>query len=356
MIEDLESQHGILSLTDVVFNHTANNSPWIRDHPEVGYNAETAPHLTSAIELDKLLLHFSKYMKLHGYPSLIKDTSDLLKVMDGIKIHVLGDLKLWQFYVLNVIELLSELKEIWSTKKDKLTGKVHVPSDIVDNLSKLAEFVGKECSDKEFTLGVRYGNKIDTLKFADILLSIRGDADYSEIESYATKILDEVNLPLYRMYDEDSQEILEQLYNRIKYQRLEPNGPKLGEVTEDSPLTEPYFTRFTGKDGKEWALANNGWIWGGNPLVDFASSQSRCYLRREVIVWGDCVKLRYGKSPEDSPYLWSRMIEYAKLCASIFHGFRIDNCHSTPIHVGEALLDAAREVNPNLSHASLFHR
>ena len=92
---------------------------------------------------------------------------------------------------------------------------------------------------------------------------------------------------------------------------------------------------------------NNGWIWGGNPLVDFASNKSKAYIRREVIVWGDCVKLRYGEKFEDSPETWKRMIEYTQLSAKTFNGFRIDNCHSTH-YVGERLLDEARKVNPNL--------
>lgn len=122
-----------------------------------------------------------------------------------------------------------------------------------------------------------------------------------------------------------------------------------------SPFVEPYFTRLDPKnpaaakhDPRKLALANNGWIWNADPLENFASPKSRVYLRREVISWGDCVKLRYGDKPEDNPFLWQHMESYTTQLASLFTGFRIDNCHSTPIHVGEYFLDAARKVNPNL--------
>ncbi|KAG8948781.1 hypothetical protein FRC03_000579 [Tulasnella sp. 419] len=42
------------------------------------------------------------------------------------------------------------------------------------------------------------------------------------------------------------------------------------------------------------------------------------------------------------------MTAYVQYLAGMFDGFRIDNCHSTPLHVGVALLDAARVVNPDL--------
>ena len=101
-------------------------------------------------------------------------------------------------------------------------------------------------------------------------------------------------------------------------------------------------------DPTTYSLANNGWIWDGDPLVNFALSPSKAYLRREVIVWGDCVKLRFGSGPADNPWLWEHMTSYATSLASAFDGFRIDNCHSTPLHVGTAMIDAARKVNPNL--------
>lgn len=42
------------------------------------------------------------------------------------------------------------------------------------------------------------------------------------------------------------------------------------------------------------------------------------------------------------------MTKYVTSLAETFEGFRIDNCHSTPLHVGINLLDAARAANPNL--------
>lgn len=346
MVSMLHEKYKILTLTDVVFNHTANNSPWLREHPESGYNHETAPHLIPAMELDAELLKFSGQMKQLGYPTVISNTADLFKVMDGIKIHVLGFLKLWEFYVIDVTSILSDVKKNWNSPSKE---EVQIPDEVKNDLVQLAGFVREYATLENFgVLGERFSNKLDRSKFVSILKAMFGEELNDHVTEEARKILDEVNLPLYKEYDDDVGEILEQLFNRIKYLRIDENGPQLGAITKDNPLTEPYFTRFTSSGGKEFALANNGWIWNGNPLVDFASSKSKAYLRREVIVWGDCVKLRYGSKPDDSPYLWERISKYIKMCAEIFDGFRIDNCHSTPLHVGEYFLDLARAHNPNL--------
>lgn len=150
----------------------------------------------------------------------------------------------------------------------------------------------------------------------------------------------------------------------LRYERLQDDGPKVREISVRYPLFCRYFTNnnvtcksvadietlMYGANGK-LLQAHNGWVMNGDPLNDFARPQSgtgNVYIRRELIAWGDSVKLRYGDKPEDSPYLWDHMRKYVETTAKIFDGVRLDNCHSTPLHVAEYLLDCARKINPEL--------
>lgn len=147
----------------------------------------------------------------------------------------------------------------------------------------------------------------------------------------------------------------------MRYHRLQADGPRVEEVSERHPLVPRYFT-FPGAPeraeaealawGAEGRLvqAHNGWVMNADPLQDFAAAEhdGRVYLRRELIAWGDSVKLRYGAAPEDSAFLWAHMRRYVELTARAFDGVRLDNCHSTPLHVAEHLLDCARRVRPEL--------
>lgn len=42
------------------------------------------------------------------------------------------------------------------------------------------------------------------------------------------------------------------------------------------------------------------------------------------------------------------MKKYVQTMAKYFNGFRIDNCHNTPIHVGQYFIKKARKVNHSL--------
>ncbi|KAK8114759.1 Glycogen debranching enzyme [Apiospora kogelbergensis] len=354
MVSSLEKNHSLLSLTDIVLNHTAHNSKWLMEHPEAGYNLTTAPWLESAYLLDTKLLEFGSKLEELGYPKEFTSVDDLVKVMEGVKKHVIAEIRLWEYYAIDVERDVDAAIESWAVGTTSGDVENLKQASLKDQAAYLIEngLLGND------RLGERFRRRVDPKAAAAIATVLfgkyRGEADEATIRSKLTDIFDAVNVPFYAEYDKELAEILDQVFNRTKYMRLDDHGPKVGAVTAENPLVESYFTRLpqndiTAKhDKKDLVLANNGWVWAGNALVDNAGPQSRVYLRREVIVWGDCVKLRYGSGPQDSPWLWEFMTKYARMLAKYFAGFRIDNCHSTPIHVAEHILDEARRVRPNL--------
>lgn len=338
---------GLLSLTDIVWNHIACNSPYINDHPEIGYNLENAKHLQVAFDLDECLLRFSNELSSYDLSPTIESEADVLRIMTVFRQQVLPKEALWEYFVVNVSRALMDLELVFRrTAIVSPTSKK--AGEPVPRIGHLAEAM---TDDQEFS---RNSHRMDIDLVAeyfrpqiDEYRACPNERDRSLLLSRVLaeyrQALDQLNYARYKLYDEHVQEIVQNLTTRIVYERVAEHGPTMGPITPTSPLVATYFTRV----GRR-AFANNGWIWNADPLVNFAEAPGLAYLRREVIVWGDCVKLRYGQSPEDSPWLWDYMTRYTQLMARLFHGFRIDNCHSTPLHVAEYLLGKAREVRPDL--------
>lgn len=72
----------MLSLTDIVLNHTANETPWLREHPECSYNAHNSPHLRPAMLLDQAVYLLSMQamrgqMAAVGIPAKITSEENL---------------------------------------------------------------------------------------------------------------------------------------------------------------------------------------------------------------------------------------------------------------------------------------
>ncbi|RHZ74047.1 hypothetical protein Glove_227g25 [Diversispora epigaea] len=498
-ITNLEEEYGLLSLTDIVWNHIAYNSEWLQEHPEACYNLVNSPHLVPAFELDRAFLEFSKNISSFGIPTHIHSEDDLNKIIESSKTHVINEIKLWEFYVIDVqtttkevrksmesnqsfdkeifkniniaslsfkdqaqlladnciyesgsfgqrfykkikidvarafierlietearIEYTVEIDETYIPTQEEL--RLHPDPEIesskpkqeneksrsipeiktslsLESITELPTFIKRPRSKSEDQIKTEIkpqsnpeisreikskdvSTKVDSPKSAtdtttsnviankkvssaekQVIPDIKKDIkprtrrvrvtlSLNEIkEKKLLSLLNEVNLSYYKQYDSDVAVILRNVKNRAKYLRLDDHGPKQGEIGRKYPLIEPYFTRVPHNDEIQnfpegsFVVANNGWIWNANPLDDFVGSNSKAYLLREVIIWGDCVKLRYGKNREDSPWLWDHMRKYTEQLASLFHGFRIDNCHSTPLHVGLYFLDSARRVRPNL--------
>ena len=82
LVTKMQREWDVLSLTDLVFNHTANESPWIQQHPECAFNLVNSPHLKPAYLLDRILWHFSTEVaagdwKSAGVPPAVKTEEHL---------------------------------------------------------------------------------------------------------------------------------------------------------------------------------------------------------------------------------------------------------------------------------------
>jgi len=113
LIRFLDEECGMLSFTDLVLNHAANEGEWIAENPQCVYNLVNTPHLKPAFLLDCLLARFSKEIADGlwsdiGLPPEIQNESQLQLIR-----HVLQEriekLRLWEFYqvpMLNIMFLL----------------------------------------------------------------------------------------------------------------------------------------------------------------------------------------------------------------------------------------------------------
>ncbi|TRY95818.1 hypothetical protein DNTS_022038 [Danionella cerebrum] len=353
LTEKLKKDWNMICITDVVYNHTAVNSKWIRLHPECGYNLVNSPHLKPAWILDRALWHFScavadgKYSD-SSLPPLIESEKQI-KILQGLLWKdVFTQLKLWEFLQVNVEKAVEQFRKVLQAGNKPLGPEL-------EGKPKL-----KVIQDSQYR---RLNNTVDMHLALEMFgrHTSNGPKSIQECCDFFKKSLEELNVECFKEMHSHHEKAIEGIVGTVAYERLASHGPQLGPVTRTSPLVTRYFT-FPFEDmtlelenqlmldpnDACHLLAHNGWVMGDDPLRNFAEAGSNVYLRRELICWGDSVKLRYGEKPEDCPYLWAHMKKYTEITAKHFSGLRLDNCHSTPLHVAEAMLAAARVVRPNL--------
>ncbi|XP_061784636.1 glycogen debranching enzyme [Nerophis lumbriciformis] len=349
LVEKLRREWNMLCITDVVYNHTAANSQWISEHPECGYNLVNSPHLRPAWVLDRAIWHLTTGIvdgKYSGLSVDVTNESHLNAIRSLLWNDVYPQIKLWEFYQVQVDSVVDQFRTLLQNgvKPDNKTGErkgLHIVQDVHYR---------------------RYGSTVhmDSALEAFVPRS-SSPRDVEECCGLLREKLQQLNEEQQHIVHQHLEQAANCIVGNITYERLAEHGPKLGPISKRDPLVTRYFT-FPYQDmtlEEEMQLldqpektcnflAHNGWVMGDDPLRNFAEPGSNVYIRRELICWGDSVKLRYGKGPEDCPFLWAHMRKYTEITAKHFHGVRLDNCHSTPLHVAEAMLDAARLVRPNL--------
>lgn len=107
---------GILSMSDVVWNHTAPESPWLAQHPECGYNLLNSAHLRAAFVLDRALLQLSRDLAagVHAERYGIRDVhsdADLDRLGACIREAVLPALRLEEIVCIDIGRSVALLRD-----------------------------------------------------------------------------------------------------------------------------------------------------------------------------------------------------------------------------------------------------
>ncbi|KAK7868484.1 hypothetical protein R5R35_001895 [Gryllus longicercus] len=346
----------VASVCDIVLNHTANETDWLQDHPECSYNLINSPHLRPAYLLDALLNILTQEVsegkwEFSGIPSEVTEEAHLSAIRSALLGFFLPQVKIPELYMLDVNHIVSDFQDL-ARRRVPPVGSVPTPSPqelkiIPDPLYRRL----KATVDMELALRIYNVYRSDSFDEETRLRRCSED-----LRAH----LDKLNSAIFNEVQGHLQAAVDNSIAGMRYFRVQSDGPKLKDVSIKNPLVPRYFTDYGSPkniaDYEELAyspkgcfvMAHNGWVMNDDPLRNFASSDSNVYLRRELIAWGDSVKLRYGDKPDDCPFLWRQMQDYVELTAQVFDGIRLDNCHSTPIPVAEYLLDAARKVRPDL--------
>jgi glycogen debranching enzyme len=214
-------KYALGSCTDVVLNHTANNSPWLHEHPEAGYSPANSPHLAPAVELDAAMIELSGKLAEKGLPTSVNSESDLNRLASAIR-ETIDSLNLWQYFVLDVAaekgRIGSATAKPW--KGEDVSGK----SD--EALAEIAKKSGAVTGYR--SLAGRFATKGDAAVAAGLVKAARPNEDPAAVWG---KIADIINVDLYQECSADLKAAQEGIVGRLKYTRLEPHGPRLGEIS-----------------------------------------------------------------------------------------------------------------------------
>eukprot|EP01027_Heterolobosea_sp_BB2_P014300 GEZU01020557.1.p1 GENE.GEZU01020557.1~~GEZU01020557.1.p1 ORF type:complete len:376 (+),score=92.36 GEZU01020557.1:97-1128(+) len=269
-VRQLEEEFKCLAMTDVVWNHTSFDSEWLSQHPDGAYTPQNSPHLRIAFELDEALHKFSCDVEAGKYKDEVKEViaseDDLKNVIRFLKDRVLVDLKLWEYYVIDVKGSVEDFRSYARQNASKrkrgerpVTTPMYTPEELasmtwarkVELLKRDALFrKGEDIGEHNDFGSTRYPYKINL----DVALQLFSStlqtthttskdlfqyipqtySQYNTFHQFVTmkpentvadevpisekalddacnelqRALDEINLPFYAQYDKDIEEIL----------------------------------------------------------------------------------------------------------------------------------------------------
>lgn len=195
-----------------------------------GYSPTNSPHLTPALELDSAIIQFSDSLTARGLPTQITSEEDLTVLINAFTDIVKG-LELWQFYVLSVQKERDSIRSTLHSGTLQAWSGPDVKGKSVVELAEVIKSQGKITGLR--ALASRFGVHVDAEVAASLVKAAFVDiVDVDALVEAWIRIVDVINVPLYREWEEDMKAALDNIKNRVRYTRLDDRGPKLGEINK----------------------------------------------------------------------------------------------------------------------------
>lgn len=115
LIEDLKTDWDIDTITDVVWNHTSNDTTWLQDHPDAGYNLVNSPHLRPAYALDIALATFGQEISEGkwdnaGISPFVSSENDVRVIHSRLRDTVFPKARLWEYFCVDIPAIVDKFR------------------------------------------------------------------------------------------------------------------------------------------------------------------------------------------------------------------------------------------------------
>ena len=195
-----------------------------------GYSSHNTPHLAPALELDSAMINFSSTLSSKGLPTIVESEKDLDLIISAFE-QVVRDLNLWQFYVLDVSQERSSIKAALQSKDVTIWDGPEIVGRSAPELANIFRDHGKISGIGALSsrLGVTVNGSV-AAGFIQVAYPNIGNID-TLVDSWI-QVIDIINVPLYQQWEADIRAAIDNVRNRVRYIRLDKNGPKLEEISE----------------------------------------------------------------------------------------------------------------------------
>ena len=353
-LEKARSKYKLGSVIDIVLNHVSYDNEWVKNNPEIGFNLENAPWLNCSYELDKILTNFSNDFcdsksNVKCQPNC-NNEKDLNDIMEEIR-NLIDKENLYEYFIIDADEKLKILDNFWeevNKPENKNLYAEKIANINFKNENEVIEFLFQNCLENLGENRNKSNINIEILGCCVAKLIGEKFDTKTDFKEKCEQILDIINTKIKNYINDLLNIAIENTRTQIYNNFIKSDNKKAEKGIKN--LIQNYFI-VNDENKKNQIFLCDGFIPENTENNTELGNNQNCFLdyfKRKVTVWGDCIKLNYGFSPVNCPFLMKKSIKYINDMARIFNGFVINDITSIPINILEFLMQEAREINPDL--------